>query len=110
MILVIGLSCWVSNNTYTVYEIPAKHSSNTKSRAVFLAKNNSFKYYLFGTMSIQKQGNREIIRFRPYGQYSIKFRKGKLRIKKKLPGRKCTFGADEGKDHKFKIKNKEKRR
>jgi len=78
-----GYSCWVGDNRYEVFEVPAKSNRENSpyGEFIYLAYNKSFQYYLFGKMQVEldvstSKSNRfvnEDVYFRNYGKYSIVF-------------------------------------
>jgi len=80
-----GGSCWVKDNHYDIFEVPSK-SNKPKwpyGEFIFLAYNRSFKYYLFGKISINLNKSETIrtryvsesIHVKNHGKFDIIFEK-----------------------------------
>lgn len=106
-----GGSPWVLDNHYEFYEIPSK--SNKKEipaygKYLFLAFNTSFKYHLFGVMtvalnkkeSISQKRIIENFHFKTLGRYQVTYLQGKNKIFKSDYGKEFEPGLPSS-DHNF---------
>jgi len=76
-------SCWVGNNNYEMFEVPAKGNRKKSPYGdfLFLAINKNYDYYLFGSMVVALDEYQstmlhsviETVCYKPYGKYSIVF-------------------------------------
>jgi hypothetical protein len=99
-------SCWVSDNAYTVFEVPAK--SNTSPNPYegwffVLAQNTSFDYWIAGAMkydlnvSQSKRYNKVVdnVTFKPLGQFTVSPEytgaTSAMRVTCKVSGKDCVF-------------------
>lgn len=71
-------SCWVSNNNYEMYEIPAKNNSGKYpfiGKFLFLSHNVNFDYWIFGDMKAELISEHsdvlENYKINPFGRYTI---------------------------------------
>ena len=113
-----GMSCWVSDNSYDVYEVPS-YTNTTKMCGdfLFLAHNTSFDYWLFGEMtyriSTAKTASNKVLYetayYVPYGTYTVFDEYELLTVKKTVVGKHVTYGGHYG-DKKFSFDHLDRRR
>jgi hypothetical protein len=78
-----GLSCWVLDNKYEIFEIPnlRNKKGSPYGNFLFFAYNSSFNYYVFGEMDVKLDGEEtrrtkfvtENVHYEVYGKYDIVF-------------------------------------
>lgn len=98
-----GASCFVSNNYYEIYEVPARsnhYKSNLEGKFLLFAKNTDFNYWLVADMfySINyKSTNKnyylaDSVKINPKGYYTISSNKNQHLVNKTNSGKKCNYG------------------
>jgi hypothetical protein len=104
-------SIWVFGNNYELFEVPAKRNKKgwLYGDFLFLARNVSYDYYLFGKMKISLDKDKSVVAknivedvyYEPYGKYTIVFGTGgNNHIKKEEYGYSFTPGVTSS-DHDF---------
>lgn len=96
-------SCWVLDNRYDMFEVPAKtnEKGSPYGEFLFFSFNQNFQYFQFGTMSVklnipETKRTRfitEKILYRPFGKYMITFEGAINHITKVEYGFKFTPGV-----------------
>lgn len=103
-----GMSCWVDDNTYDVYEIPAySNTSKMCGEFLYLAHNVSFDYWLFGEMTYRINRGKtaanktlyETAYYIPYGAYTLYDENNITTIKKTVTGKHLTYGGYVGRNN-----------
>jgi len=99
-------SCWVSDNQYEIFEVPAKNNFNKYNFCgsfLFLAHDIDYDYWLFGTLkdtinyseTKKKKDLVENVSYYVYGKYQISIGQNSSShiINKKLSGKLVNYGA-----------------
>lgn len=96
-----GRSCWVSDNSYDVYEIPkVGRERNIEGEYYILVHNTDFDYWIFGKMTYTINRNEtkrqskliDRVKFLPYGRYQIISTERGFNITRTTKGKDCEFG------------------
>lgn len=96
-----GRSCWVSDNSYDVYEIPKIGKEyKVEGEYYILVHNTDFDYWIFGKMTYsinrnetKRQGRLvDRVKFLPYGRYQVISTGRDFNITRTTKGKDCEFG------------------
>lgn len=88
-----GRSCFVSNNTYDVYEAPKIGQRQDITGEFFvLAHNSSYDYWIAAIMTDKLKGQSEQIHYEVLGKYTISSDGEKTILSKELNGKEINYG------------------
>ncbi len=103
-------SCWVKDNKYDMFEVPAtwNKKGSPYGEFLYLAFNKSFDYYLFGKLDITLDTNASIrerrivenVYYKSYGKFDITFEQNDNHINKVEYGSKFDPGVTSS-EHNF---------
>lgn len=102
-----GMSCWVDNNHYDIYELPLKLNNNSKGYGKFitLAFNKDFKYWALAKTSVRlstwKNSTYETVKYIPYGAYLVPNETPVKSFRKTVTGEDFTYGGTQNRSRSF---------